>query len=192
VLDVNKEEIYTIIALILSIIAILQTRKQIIQSKKENLFEKRIEAFFMCQKLVYFYKQKKSLFQKDMLSYNDIEKIYKYTKEYLNLKEENEIERIKKILETITFLYEKNYISYIQNFCYVLIFLIQQLFYAHKFLEKINKIKGIKMNELQDLKEYFLNNTFLPSWIKGQESLKRDYQYIEKKKIIKKLKHQIK
>lgn len=191
-LDVKKDEIYTILALILSLIAILQTRKQIKQNKKENLFEKRIKAFFVCQKLIHFYERKEYLFQREFLSYKKFEIIYEEIQEHLDLKEEKDIEAIKKTLEELPFLFPKDYISSLQNFCYIFIFLIQQLFYAHTFLEKIDKIKKGQEEELQYLEEYFLNHTFLPSWWKCKDDFKKTYQYIKKKKIMKKLARQIK
>lgn len=187
----KNEEIYTIFALIISIIAIFQTRKQIKINKKESLFNKRMETFFICQKLLNFYEQNEYLLKKIILNAEDIEKIFEFIIIHFDWKEENKIDEVMKTIETLPFLFSKNDITYIQNFCYLLLFLIKHIFYTYAFLEKIDKLKEIEEEELLNLKRYFITNTFLPSWTKGQEDLIHAYEYIKKKKLIKKIKKQI-
>ena len=188
----KNEEIYTIFALIISIIAIFQTRKQIKINKKESLFNKRMEAFFVCQKLLSFCEQNEYLLKKVILNAEDVEKIYQFIIIHFDWKEENKIENFIENIEILPFLFSKSYITYLKNFCYHLLFLIKRIIYTHTFLEKIDKIKELDKEELLNLKRYFMTNTFLSSWIKEQEELIHSYEYVKKKKIIRKIKKQIK
>ncbi len=184
----NKEEVYTILTIVISIVAIFQTWKQMQLNTKEVLFEKRMDALFVYEKLINFYVQNKHIFLSKSLSADKIKKLYLSMTLLFDLHDESDIEKLKLMIEKIPFLFCGSYIFFLQNFLYTIFFFIQKIYYTQKFLEKIEKFQVI---EILLLKDYFLNKTFSKSWASEQNLLSTTYDYIQEKRIMRKLKRQI-
>jgi len=185
----NFEWVTTIIALFLSILAIIQTEKQIKQSKVEQLFEKRMKVFFSCEKLIDFYESVEHLIKNEKITVSELEKLYLFIQNILDINQKEDLTPFYDICKEIPFLWKGTIAYYYQNFLYLILFFIQNIIIIHLFFEKID-------TEIQKenffLKDYFLRHTIQLNWLENQKDLIRSYTMIKEKKIIQKIKKQIK
>lgn len=188
----NLENVCAVLALIISLITIFQTQKGMCLSNKQYLFEKRLELFFMCQKIINFYEGNENFFASMSLDFENIKKAYFLIFETFSLGIESEFEKMQSTIKQISFLFNGNYVFYFQNFINSILFFFHKICLTYFFLEKIEKLNGISKKERLKLEQYFIKNTFMINFEQDIQELNYSFKYLQKKKVLKHFRRQTK
>ena len=205
-----QENIFSVITAITAIVAIGQTRKQIKNSNKQHLFDKRIEKFLTCTGMISLYLENKVLIKegnKDVplevtilfsgLTNNvylkDIGNIINDThNEKIRIDFLIKLEKLYKVASEIELIFPRRHSKILKEFILEYRNLLQKLYKYRCVLEKIEKENDKNPQEFIKLQKIFGEEKYREELYYIYKNIETIYTKIVEKNIIKKVKKQIK
>lgn len=214
------ELVFSVVTAIIAIIALFQTRRQIMLSNKQFLFDKRLEKYILTKGLIELYAINKELLDYSKVSADDrlgIEFPFfgltnnTFLKDMGNIiKDPNneedrinfliKIEDMKKMSEELKFLFQKkiffllrNEGLYLSDFIMKYQNLLMEL-YKYRIIQYSilnDNIPRIKKTSYAELQKEYGESEFRKTLIKAVDELERSYQMVINKNSIKKIEKMI-
>lgn len=205
-----KQNIFSVITAITAIVAIGQTRKQIKNSNKQHLFDKRIKKFLICTGLLSLYSENKKLIKEEnkdvplevtMLFSGLTNNVYLKDigniigdahNEKLRIDFLIKLEELYKVAIEIELIFPRRHSKILKEFILEYRSLLQKLYKYRCVLEKIEKENDKKPQEFVKLQKIFPEEKYKEDLYDTYRNIETIYIKIVEKNIIEKVKKQIK
>lgn len=210
VLDIMRNNLFSIIAAITALVALWQTNKQIKLSNKHLLYDRRVSNFIIVNGLIQLHEESKNLMKNDgydqML---DVTVLFHsltnntYLKDIGtiidNAKDEDirhrfliKLENLKRVSLEMEFLYAKCKVKLISDFIYEYQELLRTIYKYKIIQDKMLDANTEKPTEFEKLQKEFGEVKFREELYMQYDKIKNLYEDVHKKKSLNYIKNQIK